>query len=470
MKANKSSLVFVIDDDISLGKAIAKGLSLTGYECQTFENAEAALEQLSLTEPAAIISDIQLPGIDGMDLVRKVAQDHQHLPIILTTAFGSTDVAIEATQAGAYDFLEKPFKIEVLAELLAKALASYTLSRSSKVDLRQPYTTRRNAIIGDSPAMREICKTIGRVAATDMSVLIGGETGTGKELIAQALFHYSDRSNQPFLSVNCLSIPDNLIESELFGHERGAFTGAHMRRIGRFEQVKNGTLFLDEIGDLPMQTQGKLLRVLQEGVIQRLGSNVDISIQTRVIAATHRNLIEAVHQGEFREDLYYRLSTMEIMVPPLRERPEDILALTKFFLARYSDQFGVDYPPLSRSAVAALNEHPWPGNVRELQNVIQKLLVESRGMPITDETVKKCLSHASAPSTTNDIDSWIEKQLEQVPEQRMRGLADAFEAKVLELSLKKVNGNKKELADYLGLSRPSIYQKLKKHRLFSGKT
>jgi len=468
MNSPLATSIFVIDDDQSLAKGVAKGLELDGYPCQLFYSAEGALNQAKITPPAAVVSDIQLPGVNGIELVESLLSEYPHLPIILTTAFGSTDVAIEATRAGAYDFLEKPFKIAELSELIRKALDSFNLSRT-EIDLTNGKKPLRQSIIGNSQIMREICKTIGRVAATDMSVLIGGETGTGKELVAQALFHYSTRPNQPFLSVNCLSIPDNLIESELFGHEKGAFTGAIARRIGRFEQVKSGTLFLDEIGDLPMTTQGKLLRVLQEGVIQRVGNNQDIPIETRVIAATHKNLKEAIHKGEFREDLYYRLSAMEITLPPLRNRQEDISELVQYFLARYSHQFNTAPPSISRSALKAMQTHYWPGNIRELQNVVQKSIIACRGLPISREIIDQCMPPASTGKTTADIDSWIQQELDQGGEHLLDRLVGECEAKILELALRQVNGNKKELAALLGCSRPTIYQKLKQHHLFASK-
>ncbi len=464
MKKNTSDTIVIIDDDKSLADGLAKGLEQEGYTCVTYYTAEAALAEIEECCPVAVVSDIQLPGVSGIELVEKLMADHPHLPIILTTAFGSTDVAIEATRSGAYDFLEKPFKIGVLSDLLRKALDSFTLTRT-KIDLGPETQPQRQSIIGDTPVMREICKTIGRVAATNVSVLIGGETGTGKELIAQALFHYSDRANQPFLSVNCLAIPDNLIESELFGHEKGAFTGAQVRRIGRFEQVKNGTLFLDEIGDLPLTTQGKLLRVLQEGVIQRVGNNLDIPIKTRVIAASHKNLRAAISKGEFREDLYYRLSAMEIVVPPLRERRDDIPALIEYFLARYSRQFGTASPSISRAAITQLSQHHWPGNVRELQNVIQKSIIECRGLPISSEVVSRCLHFSPVTDDHTQMETWITDKLDQGGDNLLDDIVGELEAKVLEIALRKTANNKKQLAELLGCSRPTIYQKLKRHKL-----
>ncbi|MGF1678227.1 MAG: sigma-54-dependent transcriptional regulator, partial [Candidatus Methylacidiphilales bacterium] len=281
--------LYLIEDDRELAAGLKKMLEKQGFHPVVFHQAEEALKCLAKETPDLIISDVQLPGISGLDLVRDLSSKYPRMPIILTTAFGTTDLAIEATKAGAYDFLEKPFDPTALVALIRKAYQAFSLN-VSRVALGEEKLAYHDSIIGKSPAMRDIFKQIGRLAATPLTVVVRGETGTGKELVAMALFQHSDRNQKPFLAVNCLAIPATLIESELFGHEKGAFTGAHMRRIGRFEQAQRGTLFLDEIGDLPLTTQGKLLRVLQEGVIQRLGSNMDIPIHTRVIAATHCDL------------------------------------------------------------------------------------------------------------------------------------------------------------------------------------
>jgi len=467
MKPRGPRIISVIDDDAALGEGIRKFLVSEGYEVSLFESAEAALEAFKSGHPDLVVSDVVLPGITGIELVKRLLGGQNHLPIILTTAFGSTKVAIEATQAGAYDFLEKPFQLSELIQLIRKALRSFDLVRN-RIDLNPEEPTDGVALIGKSEAMNIICKQIGRIASTPAPVLIQGETGTGKELIAQAIFHYSDRRDQPFLAVNCLAIPDNLIESELFGHERGAFTGAHSRRIGRFEQVKKGTLFLDEIGDLPLSTQGKLLRVLQEGSIQRVGSNLDIPIYTRVLAATHRDLKKAIRSGEFREDLYYRLCTLQIFIPPLRERPEDLEALVQFFLVRYSSQFGVATPELTRSSMKRLIQHSWPGNVRELQNVLQKALVECRGLPITSEIVEQCLEVDHQQGSDIEVGgagviSWIDERLDSEGPKLLQRISQEFEGEVLQRAGERTGWNKKKMSELLGCSRPTIYQKLRHH-------
>jgi len=463
-------LIYVIDDDKALARSIGKMLSSEGYEVEVLFDAEKGLEAVRKCRPDLIISDVRLPGMDGIELVREVSEKNRHLPIILTTAYGSTDMAIEATKAGAYDFVEKPFQPEAFLELVEKAFNSFSLA-AQEVEIGGSEDTGRQSIIGSSPAMKEIYKQIGRVAATPVSVLIRGETGTGKELIAQALFHHSNRADQPFMAVNCMAIPHNLIESELFGHEKGSFTGAQARRIGRFEQARNGTLFLDEIGDLPMSTQAKLLRVLQEGVIQRVGSNLDIKISTRVMAATHRNLESALRKKTFREDLFYRLGTVQIMVPPLRDRSEDIKKLAEYFLKRYSILFGAAAPSIVPSALTLLEKQSWPGNVRELQNVIQKAIIESRGLPITREVVDRSL-YRHVPHRDErapELTDWLENRLSRAMDGKETGLMDSVQREIEEHLLRAVGErvlwNKSKLAEVLGWSRPTVYQKLKEYSL-----
>ncbi|MEM6822488.1 MAG: sigma-54 dependent transcriptional regulator [Verrucomicrobiota bacterium] len=467
-----SRVIYVIEDDNVLASGIVKMLEQEGYLARAFEDAESCIRVVKDSPPGLVISDVHLPGLDGLELMEELSA-HSNLPIILITADSSTDLAIEATKAGAYDFLEKPFTPETLLQLVAKAFSSFSLA-VSRVDIgeSQGGDTRRHTIIGNSPKMREIYKQVGRIAATPISVLINGETGTGKELIAQALFHHGDRSNQPFLAINCMAIPQELIESELFGHEKGSFTGAQSRRIGRFEQAKQGTLFLDEIGDLPIGTQAKLLRVLQEGVIQRVGSNFDIPIQTRVIAATHKNLPHEVQNGNFREDLYYRLSTAEVLLPSLRERREDIPLLITYFLKRYGERLGAASPAIAKSAIKLLESQPWPGNVRELQNVIQKALIESRGLPISKEIVESCLYTTSSPTTqasSNGMHAWIQQLVDQTDLERETDLMSEIELEVERAVLKALGKrtlwNKAQLAKVLGWSRPTVYQKLKKYEV-----
>jgi len=297
------------------------------------------------------------------------------------TAHGTIETAIEATKLGAYDYLQKPFEMRGMLNMLHRAVEAGRLMREP-VTLPDAPVESRAALVGASRVMQEVCKNIGRVAAKPVTVLIRGETGTGKELIARALYQHSLRAEAPFVAINCASIPENLLESELFGHERGAFTGADQRRIGRFEQANKGTLFLDEIGDLPPSAQVKLLRVLQHQSIQRVGGSEEISVDVRVLAATHRNLEAMIREGGFRADLFHRLNVVCLQLPPLRERREDIPVLARHFLRKYSADFGVEIPPMSADAVDVLQAHSWPGNVRELENMTRRLLLGARGLAI----------------------------------------------------------------------------------------
>jgi len=345
------------------------------------------------------------------------------LPILMMTAHGTTETAIEATQSGAYDYLLKPFEIPELLKLVEQAVAASRLM-TEPVQIGQTGQSR-HAIVGNSRAMQNIYKEIGRIAAKPVGVLIRGETGTGKELIARAIYQHSDRVNAPFVAINCAAIPETLLESELFGHERGAFTGAESRRIGRFEQADKGTIFLDEIGDMTPGTQVKLMRVLQEKCLQRLGGKETIPVDVRVIAATHRDLETAIKQNQFREDLYYRISVVVLNLPPLRERKEDIPDLIRFFLEKYAVEFGVDNPAIHPDAVEFLQAQPWPGNVRELENITRKMLLLAQSYTISVEHVRAALAKASPPATS--VDKSLQGYAEELLAAAQRGeLSDAY--------------------------------------------
>src|SRR5438876_453914 len=322
-----------------------------------------------------------MPGVSGMEVIGALRDSKPQLPVILMTGHHTTEAAIEAMKLGAYDYIVKPPDPAEFLELIEKAVTNSRLM-SEPVDMGEARFAK-DAIIGRSRVMQDVYKQIGRVAAMPVTVLIRGETGTGKELVARAIYQHSDRAEEPFIEVNCVAIPENLLESELFGHEPGAFTDAKTRRIGRFEQANDGTILLDEIGDMSPSTQGKLLRVLQSQTIQRLGGKETIPVDVRVIAATHRNLELAIHEKQFREDLYYRLNHFVITLPPLRDRPEDIPELVRFFVQRYTEELGL--PALAMptpEAMDYLSKQPWPGNVRELRNIVRKALLLSRGYPV----------------------------------------------------------------------------------------
>jgi nitrogen regulation protein NR(I) len=412
----------------------------------------------------AVITDLKLPGLDGLELVRDLHATHPRLPIVLMTAHGTTETAIEATQSGAYDYLVKPFEMPELLSLVEQAVAaSRLMSEPVQIGATNP---ARDAIIGNSRAMQTIYKEIGRIASKPVSVLIRGETGTGKELIARAIYQHSDRANAPFVAINCAAIPETLLESELFGHERGAFTGADSRRIGRFEQADHGTIFLDEIGDMTMGTQVKLMRVLQEKCLHRLGGKETIPVDVRVIAATHRDLEAAIRQNQFREDLYYRISVVVLGLPPLRQRKEDIPDLVRFFLQKYAAEFNVENPAIHPDAVEFLKVQSWPGNVRELENVTRKVLLLAQNYTIGVEHVHAALAKLRLPVAS--VDKSLHEHVDELIAAAQRGeLTDAYarlqgaaEQAIFSRAIELAHGNQAKAARWLGISRLTLREKL----------
>ena len=411
-----------------------------------------------------VVTDLKLPGLDGLELVRQLHAAQPRLPIILMTAHGTSESAIEATKLGAYDYLVKPFEMEELIALLEQATAAGRLM-SERVEIGAA-NPAHDAIVGSSRGMQNIYKEIGRIAAKPVTVLIRGETGTGKELIARAIYQHSGRAGAPFIAINCAAIPETLLESELFGHERGAFTGADVRRIGRFEQAHGGTIFLDEIGDMTPNTQAKLLRVLQSMTIQRVGGKETIPIDVRVIAATHRDLEAALEEKEFREDLFYRLNVATISLPPLRDRREDIPELIRFLMNKFAREFDLTPPAIQPDAVELLQNQRWPGNVRELENCVRKLLLLTRGYPVTSGHVRELMAKAVA------LESAIEPSLRGVAaelvNQAERGEVADIHARLLALAerelitqaYERAGGNQAKAARWLGLSRLTVRQKL----------
>src|ERR1022692_60304 len=391
--------ILLIDDDTSQAANLCDVLKEGGFKVSLCNRGDEGLRRASNDECEVVLTDLRLPGLGGLELVRQLHETQPRLPVVLMTAHGTIETAIEATKLGAYDYPQKPFEMQELISLLHRAVEAGRLMREP-VTLPDAPVESRTALVGNSRVMQEVYKGIGRVAAKPVTVLIRGETGTGKELIARAIYQHSPRAKAPFIAINCAAIPDNLLESELFGHERGAFTGADQRRIGRFEQADQGTLFLDEIGDLPPNTQVKLLRVLQQQTFQRVGGTEPISVDVRIIAATHRNLETMIHEGKFREDLYHRLNVVSLLLPPLRECREDIPVLVRHFLRRYAGDFGVESPPISSDAVAVLQAEPWPGNVRELENMTRRLLLAARGFSISADSVRQTLAARNAEAAT----------------------------------------------------------------------
>jgi len=456
--------ILLIEDDPSTASSLGKVLAGEGYGMAIASRGDEGFRQ-ALSDPVdLVITDLRLPGMGGIDLVREIHAAKPKLPIILMTAHGTTETAIEATKLGAYEYLLKPFEADELLDLVAAAVNAGRLM-SEPVELGEARSAQ-SALVGSSRAMQTIYKEIGRVAATPVTVLIRGETGTGKELIARALYQHSDRSDKPFIAVNCAAIPETLLESELFGHERGAFTGAQARRVGRFEQAQGGTLFLDEIGDLNPNTQAKLLRVLQERCIQRLGDSTNVPVDVRVIAATHRDLEGAIRERDFREDLYYRLSVVTIKLPPLRERSEDIPDLVRFFIRRYARELAVELPSVHPDALAFLQHQPWPGNVRELENVVRQALLLAKPLAIGLDHVEQVVEKARQPASRDQqthaayvADLLAATQRGEVTNAYARMLAD-LEPELFRQSIQLAQGNQAKAARWLGVTRLKMRERL----------
>jgi len=464
MKMKSRPKILLIEDDASIVGGLKKELQTEGYEVAVADRGDKGLAQAKEQPFDVVITDLKMPGLTGLELVEQLHAAKPKLPIILMTAFGTTETAIEATKLGAYEYLLKPFDMAELLDLVAKSVACNRLM-SEPVEMGQA-RSNQSAIIGNSRAMQAVYKEIGRVAATGVTVLIRGGTGTGKELVARAIYQHSSRAAQPFIAVNCAAIPETLLESELFGHERGAFTGAHARRVGRFEQANHGTLFLDEIGDLTLSTQVKLLRVLQEKYIQRVGGNEKIPVDVRILAATHRDLETALKENQFREDLFYRLSGVAIVLPPLSQRPEDIPDLVKYFMQRLGGEVGVDAPSIQPEAIAFLQNQAWPGNVRELENVVRQTLLLARNYPISLEHAQEACARTRKPLLVSD--QTVAGYFSELLAKAQRGEADGVHATMIEemerelfgRAIQLAEGNQAKAARWLGVTRTTMREKL----------
>jgi nitrogen regulation protein NR(I) len=456
--------ILLIEDDRSTASALQKVLQDEGYAVTVAARGDQGLTQARERQCDLVITDLKLPGLSGMQLIAQLHSAKPKLPIIMMTAHGTTETAIEAMKLGACDYLVKPFDADELLDLAASAVAS-SRRMSEAVEIGEARAAAR-ALIGKSRVMQTIYKEIGRVAATPVTVLIRGATGTGKELIARAIYQHSDRADKPFIAVNCAAIPETLLESELFGHERGSFTGANSRRIGRFEQAQGGTIFLDEIGDLSSNTQAKLLRVLQEKCFQRVGGDELIPIDVRVLAATHRDLEAAIQEKEFREDLFYRLSVVTITLPPLSERAEDIPDLVKFFMQRYALELGVENPSVQPEALAWLQSQKWSGNVRELENVIRRAMLQARPFAVSLEHVQQVLASAQKPLAVSNQThaAYIAELLGRIQRGEDEGayakmIAD-LEPELFSQAIQLAQGNQAKAARWLGITRLKMREKL----------
>jgi len=466
------STILIVDDDDQLRASFHKLLAEEGYSVESAAAGDAAVKKVEEKAFDLVILDMRLPGMNGLAAFRSIHRMEPKLPVIIMTAYGTTENAIEATKLGAFDYVLKPFEVPAMLTVIRQALEAGRFMRSP-VDMNgAPDTSSREAIVGRSPPMQNVYKAIGRVSSTEATVLIRGESGTGKELAARAVYSHSLRADKPFQVINCVAIPETLLESELFGFEKGAFTGAAHRRVGKIEQANGGTVFLDEIGDMPFGIQSKILRLLQERSIERLGGRETIPVDVRIIAATNRDLETALEQGRFREDLYYRLKVVTIALPPLRERLEDIPLLVDYFLRRYAAELEIDNPGITPEAVTLLNCHRWPGNVRELANAVHKALIFNRGAPIPAQEMAQAVGGGtthrslSAAGTEQILRQWVREAITSGAEpNKFEATVDHFAGILVGEALNLTHGNRSQAAKLLGLSRPTLHSKIQKYRL-----
>jgi two-component system nitrogen regulation response regulator GlnG len=462
------STLLIVDDEPSILHAFRRAFARASVEVLTAESAKEGLALADSRKPDVVILDIQLPDLTGLEALRRLREKDARRPVIFITGNSTTDTAIEAMKLGAYEYLLKPLDLALLRQVVERALAISRLMQSPVVMANdEPVDDRADAIIGRCPAMQEVYKAIGRVAEQDVTVLITGASGTGKELVARALYGHGRRAAGPFLAINCAAIPDPLLESELFGHEKGAFTGADRRRIGKFEQCSGGTLFLDEVADLSPPTQAKLLRLLQERTFERLGGNETLKADVRILAATNHDLPAAVAAGRFREDLYYRLSVFSIHLPPLRERGDDLTLLVHHYLRRYSRELGKDVQAIAPEALEILRGYGWPGNVRELQSVLKQALLQAAGSILVPDFLPAWLHHGTGaviPAAEAPDQEWarfVEERLRSGSDQLYEESLQRMERQVLTQVLRHTAGNQLRASKILGITRGSLRTKIR---------
>jgi two-component system nitrogen regulation response regulator GlnG len=461
----------VIDDDRSIRWVLEKTLQKAEMEVSCFDRAEKVIEMLAREQPDVVVSDIRMPGMDGLQLLETITRRHPDLPVIIMTAHSDLDSAVSAYHGGAFEYLPKPFDVDEAVEQIRRACRQVA-ENSRKTELEEVPASPE--IIGEAPAMQEVFRAIGRLARSNITVLINGESGTGKELVAQALHRHSPRAAKPFIALNMAAIPRDLMESELFGHERGAFTGAQSRREGRFEQADGGTLFLDEIGDMPAELQTRLLRVLADGEFYRVGGHEPVKVDVRIIAATHQNLADRVQRGDFREDLFHRLNVIRIQLPALRERREDIPLLLKHFLKQTAEELGVDSKRLLPETREYLKGLSWPGNVRQLENTARWLTVMASGQEIhlADLPPELESERVSVPSTQgawqDQLRTWARQRLQEGVIGLLNEAEPAFETIMIEVALEHTGGRRQDAARVLGWGRNTLTRKIKELNLEEG--
>jgi len=470
MQSNNA--VWVVDDDQSIRWVLERALSQAGIQRECFGDAESLLSRLEHEQPDVVISDIRMPGIDGLELLSRIREHHPAMPVIITTAHSDLDSAVASYQQGAFEYLPKPFDIDEVIAVAERALALAREQRQSGLRSTVRAAEPTPEIIGEAPAMQEVFRAIGRLANSNITVLINGESGTGKELVARALHRHSPRSSAPFIALNMAAIPRDLMESELFGHEKGAFTGANNRREGRFEQANGGTLFLDEIGDMPAETQTRLLRVLADGEFYRVGGHTALRTDVRIIAATHQNLEELVRRGDFREDLFHRLNVIRIHIPRLCERREDIPRLMRFFFMRAADELGGEAKVLLPETERFLMSLDWPGNVRQLENTCRWLTVMASGREIHLSDLPPELGRSEeAPGEEADsswrelLCQWARNELVAGKQHILKEAVPTFERALIEVALAHTRGRKRDASELLGWGRNTLTRKMKELKM-----
>ncbi len=464
--------ILIVDDEEFVRYSFKKLFTEPGISISEAANGLEALSQIKSVQPDLVLMDIEMPGLSGLETIQRVKKSHPMLPVIIMTAYGTTERVIAAMKYGAFEYIEKPFDVARLKALITEALESKRFSdEENRVDILPADTHTGEQIIGSSSAIKEVYKMIGKVAASDVSVLITGESGTGKELMAKAIHRYSDRSDKPFIAINCAAIPDNLLESELFGFDKGAFTDASHSKEGKFEIADKGTLFLDEVADMSLTLQAKLLRVLQEGTFERIGSNKTVKVNVRVISATNKNLEVAIASKQFREDLYYRLKVVNLTLPPLRVHPEDIPQLTNYFLSRFCREMKVPMVSIPPETMEQLQRNTWPGNVRELENLLKRALLLSKNNVITPDlvTVEQHTKITSHNVISTDVFSGlIPDNLAEYEGKLFKFVIDQVEKELIEKSLQFTKGNQVKAAKLLGISRAMLVERIEKYDLRTG--
>jgi DNA-binding NtrC family response regulator len=473
--------ILLVDDDREVSRSVANLFDSDKYRFEFLEDGTGVAEFLEKNrEIDLVMLDVNLPSMSGLEVLRQIRQTSSDLPVIVISGFVSTENAIEAMKEGAYEYLTKPFQVSKLLETVNKACGFLPRSQGGSVADKQAVSESPvDEIVGKSPEIVEIAKMVGQVAKSDAAVLIFGESGTGKEVVARAIHRNSRRASNQFLSVNCAALPETLLESELFGHEKGAFTGAYYKRIGKFEQADGGTLFLDEIGDMSMLTQSKLLRVLQDQTFERVGGNQTIKSDVRIIAATNKSLVQAMKEGSFRVDLFYRLKVVSFYIPPLRERRSDIPLLAEHFLGKFSHQLAIPHRTVSRKAMQMLSKHLWPGNVRELENNIHTAMVMSKNEELqaddfpslSDDTPRldvdlSVLQDDYTETFRKIVEPVMAKLISSSPGQIYHFLESALERAVISTCLKHFNGNQVKASETLGISRNTLRDRIARYNLY----